>query len=137
MSGRLVTENLPQIAAAERLEGFPLMITHGTYDYVLLVDNGRKARDYFRRRNFRITGEHLDIIDRPTIEQGREIAGKLIEAYSKAEIDAVYLAVNEFKSVMAPEIVLRKILPVEVPVDTTIVGIEGELQVNRTKRNEI
>jgi F-type H+-transporting ATPase subunit gamma len=76
---------------------------------------GRKARDYFRRRNFRITGEHLDIIDRPTIEQGREIAGKLIEAYSKAEVDAVYLAVNEFKSVMTPDIVLRKILPVEVP----------------------
>jgi F-type H+-transporting ATPase subunit gamma len=76
---------------------------------------GRKARDYFRRRNFRITGEHLDIIDRPTIEQGREIAGKLIEAYSKAEVDAVYIAVNEFKSVMTPDIVLRKILPVEVP----------------------
>ncbi len=76
---------------------------------------GRKARDYFRRRSYRITGEHLDIIDRPSIEQAREIAGKLIDAYSRAEADAVYLAVNEFKSVMAPDIVLRKILPVEVP----------------------
>ena len=76
---------------------------------------GRKARDYFRRRSYRVTGEHLDIIDRPTIEQGRDIADKLIEAYNKAEVDAVYIAVNEFKSVMAPDIVLRKILPVEVP----------------------
>jgi len=49
MSGRLVTENLPGIAAAERLRGFPLLITHGTYDYVLLVDNGRAARDYFEK----------------------------------------------------------------------------------------
>ena len=87
---------------------------HGSAELTVEVI-GRKARDYFRRRSFRITGEHLDIIDRPTIEQGREIAGKLMETYSKAEVDAVYIAVNEFKSVMAPDIVLRKILPVEVP----------------------
>ena len=76
---------------------------------------GRKARDYFRKRSFTVTGEYIGIIDRPTIEQAREIAGKMIELYSKAEVDAVYIAVNEFKSVMAPNIVLRKILPVEVP----------------------
>lgn len=87
---------------------------------------GRKARDYFRRRNVRITGEHLEIIDRPTIEQGREIAGKLIGAYSNAEVDAVYIAVNEFKSVMAPNIVLRKILPVEVPQNEGKDTGEGE-----------
>jgi F-type H+-transporting ATPase subunit gamma len=42
----------------------------------------------------------------------------MIDLYSKAEIDAVYLGVNEFKSVMAPDIVVRKILPVEVPEST-------------------
>ena len=76
---------------------------------------GRKGRDYFRKRSFKISGEYLGIIDRPTIDQAREIAGKMIELYSKAEVDAVYIAVNEFKSVMAPNITLRKILPVEVP----------------------
>ena len=76
---------------------------------------GRKGRDYLRRRNYPISGEYLGIIDRPTIEQAREIAEKMIDLYSKAEVDAVYLVVNEFKSVMAPNIVLRKILPVEVP----------------------
>ncbi len=76
---------------------------------------GRKSRDYFRRRNYPISGEYIGIIDRPTIEQAREIADKMIHLYSTAEVDAVYLATNEFKSVMAPNIVLRKILPVEVP----------------------
>ncbi len=91
-----------------------LIDEHGNTELAVEII-GRKARDYFRRRGIQITGEHLDIIDRPTIEQAREIADKLIETYSKAEVDAVYLAVNEFKSVMAPDIVLRKILPVEVP----------------------
>ncbi len=77
---------------------------------------GRKGRDYFRkRRNFTLSGEHVGIVEKPNIEKAREIAHKMIDLYSKAEIDAVYLVVNEFKSVMAPNLVTRKILPVELP----------------------
>jgi F-type H+-transporting ATPase subunit gamma len=39
----------------------------------------------------------------------------MIDLYSKSEVDAVYIAVNEFKNIMAPNLVTRKILPVEVP----------------------
>ncbi|MBV9406606.1 MAG: ATP synthase F1 subunit gamma [Acidobacteriaceae bacterium] len=76
---------------------------------------GRKARDYFRKRNFNSTGEHVGIVDKPEYSRAAEIADKMIDLYSQAEIDAVYLAVNEFKSVMAPNLVIKKILPVEVP----------------------
>jgi F-type H+-transporting ATPase subunit gamma len=76
---------------------------------------GRKSRDYFRKRGFTITGEHVGIVDRPTYQQASAIADKMIELYSKAEVDAVYVAVNEFKNVMAPSLVIKKILPVEVP----------------------
>ncbi|MBV9404138.1 MAG: F0F1 ATP synthase subunit gamma, partial [Acidobacteriaceae bacterium] len=76
---------------------------------------GRKSRDYFRKRNFTLTGEHVGVMERPTLEEARDIAHKSIDLYSKAEVDAVYIAVNEFKSVMAPNLVIRKILPVEVP----------------------
>jgi F-type H+-transporting ATPase subunit gamma len=76
---------------------------------------GRKSRDYFRRRGFNITGEHIGIVERPSYEQASHIAKKMIELYSKAEVDAVYIAVNEFKNVMSPNLVTKKILPVEVP----------------------
>jgi F-type H+-transporting ATPase subunit gamma len=76
---------------------------------------GRKSRDYFKKRKFNITGEYIGIVEKPTIEKAREIADKMIELYSKAEVDAVYLIVNEFKSVMAPNLVTKKILPVEIP----------------------
>ena len=76
---------------------------------------GRKSRDYFKRRNFELSGEYIGIVEKPNIEKAREIAHKMIDLYSKAEIDAVYLVVNEFKSVMAPNLVTRKILPVELP----------------------
>ncbi len=76
---------------------------------------GRKSRDYFRKRGFKMSGEYIGIVEKPNIEQAREIAAKMIERYSKADVDAVYLAVNEFKSVMAPNLVLKKILPVALP----------------------
>ncbi len=76
---------------------------------------GRKARDYFRKRNFSVTGEYVGIVEKPTYDKAAEIADKMIDLYSKAEVDAVYIAVNEFKSIMAPNVVLKKILPVEVP----------------------
>lgn len=76
---------------------------------------GRKSRDYFRRRNFNITGEHIGVIDKPSYAQAAEVADKMIDLYRKSEIDAVYIAVNEFKNVMSPNLVLKKLLPVTVP----------------------
>ena len=76
---------------------------------------GRKSRDYFRKRNFTIIGAHVGIVDKPEYKKAAEIADKMIELYSKADVDAVYMAVNEFKSVMAPNLVIKRILPVEVP----------------------
>ncbi len=76
---------------------------------------GRKSRDYFRKREITITGEHVGIVDKPEYGRAAEIADKMIDWYSRAEVDAVYLVVNEFKNVMAPKLVLKKILPVEVP----------------------
>jgi F-type H+-transporting ATPase subunit gamma len=76
---------------------------------------GRKGRDYFRRHRVEITGEHIGVVDKPDYDRAAEIADKMIDFYAKAEIDSVYLAVNEFKSVMAPNLVFRKILPVDIP----------------------
>jgi F-type H+-transporting ATPase subunit gamma len=76
---------------------------------------GRKSRDYFRKRSYNVTGDYVGIVDEPAYDKAAGIADKMIDLYSKAEVDAVYVAVNEFKSIMAPNLVLRRILPVEMP----------------------
>jgi F-type H+-transporting ATPase subunit gamma len=76
---------------------------------------GRKARDYFRRRTLPIRGEHLDLFRLVRYEDAERIADSVIERFSKAEVDSVYLFVNEFKSVMAPNPTVTRILPIEVP----------------------
>ena len=76
---------------------------------------GRKARDYFRRRSATITGEHLDLFRNVQYADASRIADTVIDRFSKGEVDAVYLFVNEFKNVAASHLEQKRILPIEVP----------------------
>jgi F-type H+-transporting ATPase subunit gamma len=76
---------------------------------------GRKGRDYFRRRSATITGEHLDLFRTVRHEDASRIADTIIDRFTKGEVDAVYLFVNEFKNVAASHLEQKRILPIEVP----------------------
>jgi len=77
---------------------------------------GRKGRDFFRKRYRNITGEYSGIFQKVVhLEAAKEIAEKVIARYKKGEIDAVYIVVNNFKSMMASRLVVSRILPIEPP----------------------
>ena len=76
---------------------------------------GRKARDYFRKSGLSTAGEHIEILEKLSYEDAARIAQRTIELYAKGEMDAVYLIGNEFKTVMNPELAIRRILPIEIP----------------------
>jgi F-type H+-transporting ATPase subunit gamma len=76
---------------------------------------GRKGRDYFRKRYTHISGEHTDVFRNVKFEDAEKIAKVIIDRFTNAEIDAVYLFVNEFKTVMSSHIAQTRLLPIEVP----------------------
>jgi F-type H+-transporting ATPase subunit gamma len=76
---------------------------------------GRKGRDYFRKRGAQISGEHLDMMRTLDLAYAENIATAISERFAAGEIDAVYLFVNEFKSVVAPTLSETRLLPIEVP----------------------
>ncbi len=76
---------------------------------------GRKGRDYFRKRGARISGEHLDMMRALNLAYAEKIADAISERFASGEIDAVYLFVNEFKSVVSPTLSETRLLPMEVP----------------------
>ncbi len=77
---------------------------------------GRKARDFFRKRHRQITGDYATLfLKAPRYEDALDIAGRVIERFEKAEIDAVYLVVNNFKSMMASRLVVTRVLPLDLP----------------------
>ncbi|HLX44626.1 MAG TPA: ATP synthase F1 subunit gamma [Bryobacteraceae bacterium] len=76
---------------------------------------GKKGRDYFRRRGAKIHADHVDFSRKVEFERAEAIANAIINMFSKAEVDAVYLFGNEFKSVMAAKLTSLRLLPIEVP----------------------
>ena len=81
---------------------------------------GRRARDFFRKRHKNITGEYATFFQKYVrYEDALQVAGKVIERLEKGEIDAVYLVVNHFRNVVAADLSLTRILPVELPENRT------------------
>ena len=90
-----------------------------------IVAVGRKARDYFRRRYpvaaeagerkgpIQIAGEYVGLLNRVQFSSAHQIADLIIRNYTEAATDAVYLAYNEFKSVISQRLVVDHVLPVE------------------------
>ena len=74
---------------------------------------GRKARDFFRRRDFAIRSEYVDIFRDLTYEHCREVAGPIMERYMEGSLDAVYIIYNQFKNVMQQDVVAERLLPLE------------------------
>jgi F-type H+-transporting ATPase subunit gamma len=102
---------------------------------------GRKARDLFRKRYpaavyekkeehydndlathyevirhraqpIEVTGDHPTMLVKINIDEVSDMARSIVERYSRAEIDSVYIVYNEFKSVISQRVVVEKLLPI-------------------------
>jgi len=73
---------------------------------------GRKARDYFKRRNVTLRKSWTGISGRISYANAQEIASDVIENYVNEIVDEVVLIYNEFKSVVAQKVVVKRLLPI-------------------------
>ena len=80
---------------------------------VELLPIGRKANDFFRRRTFPIRREATHVFQALSLETAREIAQTISEDFVGGRADAVYVAYNEFKSVIAQNVRVERLLPIE------------------------
>ncbi len=83
------------------------------FEKVDLATIGRKGRDFFRARKIAVrkdfTGVHSDL----RYEKAEAIAAEYTERYLAGEVDAVFLAYNEFKSAISQKPVVVQLLPIE------------------------
>ena len=73
---------------------------------------GRKGRDFFARRNFPARFELVNFFSKLDYLHGQAIAREAIAAFSSGEVCAVFVAFNEFKSVLQQRVVVEQLLPI-------------------------
>ncbi|HTT32593.1 MAG TPA: ATP synthase F1 subunit gamma [Methylomirabilota bacterium] len=100
---------------------FNTNILRKTYEFVRANKNkkiaaipvGKKGRDSLKKAGFNIVAEYINVLARVEFGTAREISNLVIDLYAKEEIDSVYIAFSEFKTVMSANLALEKLLPVE------------------------
>jgi F-type H+-transporting ATPase subunit gamma len=112
---------------------------------------GRKGRDFLKRRYpylteklssdgragpVEIVGEKVGIFAKLTHEDAQQIAERVIERYTKQEIDAVYIAFNEFKSVISQRLVVEQILPIKEIGREDVLQAEAMTEEQRKRAGE-
>ncbi len=81
-------------------------------DGVRIVTIGKKATDFFLKKNYKLYNKHVGLFGNLHIGNARAIIQPIIEAYLKGEFDKVEIIYNEFKSVIQQRIVVEQILPI-------------------------
>lgn len=96
-------------------------IMHGTYagqfekGNVQLLIIGKKAADYYSRRNYPIIGTHNQLLDDLSFDKVMPIAGEVMNAFLNKQYDKVYIIYNQFKNAAVQNMVVEPYLPLLPP----------------------
>jgi F-type H+-transporting ATPase subunit gamma len=92
----------------------------GRFESIDFLFVGRKAADYFRRRQIKPIDTILNLAKDVSYEMAANVANRLITAYSSGEYDEIRLIYNEFKSAISQEVVCETLLPIDVSRSATL-----------------
>jgi F-type H+-transporting ATPase subunit gamma len=73
---------------------------------------GRKARDFFRRRQWPVRAEHVGVFQPLSYKFAQDLSRTLMQAFVGNEVDQIFLLYNEFKSVIQQRVVVEMLLPI-------------------------
>src|SRR6266849_2974233 len=80
---------------------------------VSTIPVGKKGRDALKKAGFTFAGEWVNVLARVEFKTAREIAKLATDLYAEKKVDSVYIIFSEFKSVIAPNLTVEKLLPIE------------------------
>jgi F-type H+-transporting ATPase subunit gamma len=90
----------------------------GTLERLEVSTMGRKGRDFIKRRpNAVIRRDYPGIFDPPRYASAEGVAKELADYYVKAELDAVYVIYNEFRSAISQRVTVMQLLPIVPKAD--------------------
>ena len=97
---------------ARRTQRF-LVENSDRFERIQLSTIGRKGRDYFRARRIEVRKDFTGVHASLAYEKAEALAQEYTERYLAGEVDAVFLAYNEFKSAISQIPVVFQLLPIE------------------------
>ena len=90
-------------------------------DYSLILV-GRKGRDYFRFRNYRIDASFEGMSDTPRYDDARRLSTEVSGRFISGDVDQVILVYMEFVSLGSQKVAVRRFLPLATIEEIAALG---------------
>lgn len=87
---------------------------------------GKKAVNYFRRKNYPIFRVISEKIDRIPESELRILTREIINLYLIYQIDSFYIIYNEFRSILGPTITAVRLLPLDLSLAGETLALEPD-----------
>ena len=101
------------------------------FERIELATVGRKGRDFFRARKLEVRKDFTGVNTDLRYEKAEAIAAEYTQRYLAGEVDAVFLAYNEFKSAISQKPVVFQLLPIETEPAEAAAGIDFKYEPSR------
>ncbi|MBL7863320.1 MAG: ATP synthase F1 subunit gamma [Cyclobacteriaceae bacterium] len=83
---------------------------------VTILPIGKKALDFFTKRNFPVQVDYATMFHGLTFEKSAEAAAFMMDAFKNGEYDKIEIVYNQFKNVATQVLVVEQFLPV-LPIE--------------------
>lgn len=120
--------------------GFNANVVNKTIEQLLknklgykLIIVGQKGRNNFKRLNINSVAEYVEIPDIPTDREAQVIINKALEFYLKGEVGEVNVVYTKFTSAVKQEVLVKRILPLNIEVSKENENTFFEYEPNITK----
>lgn len=84
---------------------------HKSKDEYAIFVLGRKGRDFFRKREYPVVDEIVNLPANPTFADIKKIASAAVQLFADEKIDELYLCYNEFRSAISQVPTVTRLLP--------------------------
>ncbi|MFO8030828.1 MAG: ATP synthase F1 subunit gamma [Cyclonatronaceae bacterium] len=87
--------------------------SHMENDNLSMICFGKKANDYFRKRKYPVIDQKIGFFEHLEFDNVAEVMNRIVTDFKNGTYDEVYVAYNEFRTVIAQRRRFQRLLPID------------------------
>ena len=102
-------------------------------DKVQLFCLGKKASEYFSKRNYNVVQSFYDFWKDMTFDTASDISETFITAFNNFEVDEVHVIYNRFRTLASQDLMMGKVLPIDFTEDYNVKNYNYDYEPNKER----
>ena len=102
-------------------------------DKVQVFCLGKKASEYFSKRNYNVVQSFYDFWKDMTFDTASNISEAFITAFNNLEVDEVHVIYNRFRTLASQDLMMEKVLPIDFTEDYNVKNYNYDYEPNQER----